>query len=205
MLNLAINRKESKHFICYYKEKEDAIVVKYGNNARVSYRNSSSNMNVFNQIMEEQVKNGDLYFTDTSSRFRSDSRKHLGRLFLVYSLISASFGAATIPIANFFELNNVVGTYAFAISGGFLVLPISNIIKLIDLTKNRMFVDNKDVINQYLQEFDNTTLSINDVHNLNICSVAITYLKANNYNNKLILKRKREAGLDNNSGKRLIK
>lgn len=205
MLNLAINRKESKHFVCYYKEKEDAIVVKYGNNARVSYRNSSNNMDILNEIMEEQVKNGDLYFTDTSSRFRIDSRKHLGRLFFVYSLISASFGVATIPIANFFELNNVVGTYAFAISGGFLVLPITNFVKAIDLTKNRMFVDNKDVINQYLQEFDNSTLSINDVHNLNICRVAITCLKANNYNNKLILNRKRENGLENNPSKRLIK
>ena len=38
MLNLAINRKESKHFIRYYKEKDDAIVVKYGNNSKVSYQ-----------------------------------------------------------------------------------------------------------------------------------------------------------------------
>lgn len=55
-----------------------------------------------------------------------------------------------------------------------------------------MFLENKDVINQYLQDNDRATLSINDVHNLNIGKVAITCFKTNNYNNKIVLKRERE-------------
>lgn len=204
MLNFAINRKESKNFVCYYKETEDGIVVKYGDRANVVYKNTPSNKTILNEIMEEQVLNGELYFTDESSRFRIDSRKHLGRVFFIYSIFSASVGALTIPIADFFELNNIVGTYTFAISGGFLILPIKNIIKALDLSKNRMFLENKDIINQYLYDHDGTSLSINDVHNLSIGKMAITCFSAKNHHNRIALKKRKEK-VENGLDKRLVK
>ena len=189
MLNFAINRKESKRFIRYYKENEGLIIVKYGNHFSDTLKSSDETKRILDEIMEEQVRNGDKYFFDESSKLRIDSRKQLGRCFFVYSIFTAAFGMLTIPVANFLDLNNVVGNYSFALSGGLLVLPVKNIVKALDLVKHKIFLVIKDNINNYLRETENRTLGINDIHNLNIFKVAATNIKANRYSNKMVLNR----------------
>lgn len=204
MLNFAINREESKNFIRFYKEKEDSLIVYYGNFSRDEIKNTSSNKEALNSIMEEQVLNGDKYFTDESSRFRIDSRYFLGRLFFTYSCFTTMAGVVSIPISSLLNMNNDFGVIAFSITGGLLILPVKNMIKAIDLSKNRLFVDNKDSVTQYLVENASRPLTINDVHSLNICSVALTTMKANNYTKRAMLQSKRSSRLmDENKVKTL--
>jgi len=195
MLNFAINRDESKKFVRFYKEKEDSLIVYYGNFSRDEIKNTSSNKEALNSVMEEQILNGDKYFTDESSKFRIDSRYFLGRLFFTYSCFTTMAGVISIPISSLLNMNNDFGIIAFYITGGLLILPVKNIIKAIDLSKNRLFMNNKDSITQYLVDNASKPLTINDVHSLNICSVALTIMKANNYNKRAMLQKQRSSRL----------
>lgn len=201
MLNFAINYEESKKFVKFYKEKDDSLIVYYGNLSREEIRNTSSNKDALNAVMEEQILSGDKYFTDDSSKFRIDSRYFLGRLCFTYSCFTTMAGVISIPISSLLNVSNDFGVIAFSITGGLLILPIKNIIKAIDLSKNRLFVDNKDAVTQYLIENDSKPLTINDVHNLNICSVALTTMKANSYNKRNILRKERKMLLSNEESK----
>ena len=59
MLNFAINRDESKKFVRFYKEKDDSLIVYYGNFSSDEIKNTLSNQEALNSVMEEQVLNGD--------------------------------------------------------------------------------------------------------------------------------------------------
>jgi len=180
MLNYSLDKEGSKNFILYFEENEDNIEVKLADESPYPpVPNTKENKNNLINKMENQVRYCYEFEEKTEKRKK---RSKFGIFYdfffvclnIVALLIKPEPSILSLCLAGWFTVSGALHTYFF----------IDAKKALDDLKKNRLFLSNKNEINEYLNkgnekviedskepvkvESAEDILTINDVHNMTL-------------------------------------
>ena len=158
MKNYTFDEIKEKSFICYYEKTKENIIIHNADGSIEEIPNIIHNeQNILNR-MKSQIE------------LAEDFQKYIKKILISNSLVGVS---AVVFIALQTYLNNIGETTLPSDISVFIALISSimvsygikdSIANLEDYNKNKMFLDNEELLNNY---FKDDNLTINDIHFMN--------------------------------------